>query len=383
MKNNWQTKKLYEVCSIDYGTRVVRTRIISGDFDVYGGGGKTFSINEYNRENCTIVSRFAMSKNCVRTVKGKFFLNDSGLSVSTKEKNILFQEFLDKFLLASEDKIYNLGRGQAQRNLYIDAFKEIEIPLPPLKTQKEIVAKLDEKFAKLREVKKLREEAFADTEEILSQTLRQIFEEGKQKGWNELKIIDIANISPAKSEIKDFPDNTAISFIPMSSINEYSQAIEEQEERKLGEVRKGYTYFKRGDIILAKVTPCMENGKIAIADNLKNEIGFGSSEFHVIRTDKKLLNSKYLYQILRQKDFREIAETKMTGTSGLKRVPKEFIENYKILLPSLSEQQEIVTKLDKLSEKIKSLRKLQTSQLADFKRLEKSYLKEAFNGELK
>ena len=75
MKNNWQTKKLSEVCNVDYGTRVVRSRNISGDFYVYGGGGKTFTSNEYNREDCVIVSRFAMSPYCVRKILGKFFLN--------------------------------------------------------------------------------------------------------------------------------------------------------------------------------------------------------------------------------------------------------------------------------------------------------------------
>jgi type I restriction enzyme, S subunit len=386
MKTKWQIKKLGEICDILDNLRkpVTARDRKSGDYPYYGATGIQDYVDGYIFDEDLILvgedgARWNSGDNTAFKISGKTWVNNHA-HVIRPDRNILLDQWLIYFLNISDLSDYITGTTVKKLNQ--EKLRSIPIPLPPIKTQKEIVEKLDEKITKLREVKKLREEALLDTEKILSQTLREIFATGKQKGWGELKIIDIANISPAKSEIKDFPDSTVISFIPMSSVDEYSQKIEEQEKRKLGEVRKGYTYFKRGDIILAKVTPCMENGKIAICDNLKNEIGFGSSEFHVIRADKKLLNPKYLYQILRQKDFREIAVTRMTGTSGLKRVPKEFIENYEIILPSLLEQEEIVARLDRVSENIKTLREFQKSQLEDLKLLEKTYLREAFNGEL-
>ena len=110
MKEGWEIKKLNDVCTINYGTRVVQKRDGGSIYPVYGGGGATFKMDKYNREDCLIISRFAMSPKCVRFVQGKFFLNDSGLSVESSLP-ILSQEFLDKHLTALNDKIYSLGKG--------------------------------------------------------------------------------------------------------------------------------------------------------------------------------------------------------------------------------------------------------------------------------
>ena len=94
----WELHLLDEVCDVEYGTRVVRKKHAGTKFPVYGGGGATFNIDEYNRENCLIVSRFAMSEQAIRFVKGKFFLNDSGLSVKPKNNDQISQEFLNMFM---------------------------------------------------------------------------------------------------------------------------------------------------------------------------------------------------------------------------------------------------------------------------------------------
>src|SRR3989344_7090728 len=98
---SYPTKKLGEVTEIEYGTRVVKSRNTPGDFYVYGGGGKTFTTATYNREDCVIISRFGMSEHCVRRVSGKFFLNDSGLSVRAKDSKELDSTYLNWFLFAS------------------------------------------------------------------------------------------------------------------------------------------------------------------------------------------------------------------------------------------------------------------------------------------
>lgn len=143
MREGWTYKTIEDACSINYGTRVVQKKDKGSTYYVYGGGGATFMIDRYNREDCFIVSRFAMSPKCTRYVEGKFFLNDSGLSVSTNDEGFLCQKFLDKVLLANNDNIYAMGKGMAQRNLDMPSFRKLIIPIPPIEEQERIVAELD------------------------------------------------------------------------------------------------------------------------------------------------------------------------------------------------------------------------------------------------
>ena len=106
-----------------------------------------------------------------------------------------------------------------------------------------------------------------------------------------------------------------------------------------------YTYFQNNDVIIARVTPCFENGKAGLANNLENGIGFGSSEFTVLRANRTIL-PKWIYYSVATEVFREFARVKMTGTGGLQRVPKEVFSDYKIPVPNLTEQQRIITGIE-------------------------------------
>ena len=136
--------------------------------------------------------------------------------------------------------------------------------------------------------------------------------------------------------------------------------IEKMDIKRLKELKKGsYTYFKENDVIIAKITPSMENGKCAIAKNLKNSIALGSSEFHVFRVkNKNILDYRYMYYFLNRKNIREEAQKVMTGSSGHKRVPIKFYENLKIPLPPLKTQKEIVSKIEQLELKITQNQKI-------------------------
>src|SRR3989338_2922505 len=113
---SWQTKKLDDVCEVEYGTRVVNKKHGGSIYPVYGGGGATFFMDRYNREDRMVVARFAMSEQCTRFVNGEFFLNDSGLTLAPKNAKIS-QDFLDWQTLHLNDQIYSLARGSAQKNL--------------------------------------------------------------------------------------------------------------------------------------------------------------------------------------------------------------------------------------------------------------------------
>ena len=111
--SNWKFINLIDLCNVEYGTRVVRKRDAGTIFPVYGGGGATFSMDIHNRENRMVIARFAMSEKCTRFVNGKFFLNDSGLTISAKDKKLINEQFLNYQMLSLNDTIYSLARGTA------------------------------------------------------------------------------------------------------------------------------------------------------------------------------------------------------------------------------------------------------------------------------
>lgn len=190
-KANWEYKQLNDVCRIEFGTRVVQKVDGGTTYDVYGGGGATFKIDRYNREDCFIISRFAMSAKCTRFVKGKFFLNDSGLSVKAECEG-LSQTYVDAFLRASNDKIYAMGKGAAQRNLDMASFKKMLIPVPPLDVQERIVGELDllngvidRQRAQLKELDNLAQATFY---EMFGDPIE------NPKGWEVKKLGDVCDV---------------------------------------------------------------------------------------------------------------------------------------------------------------------------------------------
>ena len=155
---------------------------------------------------------------------------------------------------------------------------------------------------------------------------------------------DICEINPSKREALAMPSNTLVSFVPMSDLGEHRITFLPKETRSIGELGTSYTYFADGDVLLAKVTPCFENGKAGIAKNLSKGIGFGSSEFYVFRPNNKVL-AEYIYFCVTDSAFREKAIAQMTGTGGLQRVPKSFVKEYSIPLPPLEIQKQIVAEI--------------------------------------
>ena len=157
-------------------------------------------------------------------------------------------------------------------------------------------------------------------------------------------------------------DELEVSFCPMPYVSELGD-IKTDETKLYKDVKSGFTYFAEEDILFAKITPCMENGKGAIARNLKNGIGFGSTEFHILRPNRSIITPEWLYVLTTFKQFRKDAEANMTGSAGQKRVPSIFLRNYKISIPPLELQKQyvgILEQLDKSKFRIKkSLEKLE------------------------
>ena len=169
---------------------------------------------------------------------------------------------------------------------------------------------------------------------------------------------DVCIINP-KTPVID--DNLTVSFIPMPKVGENGE-FDASEIKEYREVKKGFTYFQNGDVLFAKITPCMENGKGAVARKLENGIGFGSTEFHILRPKDGNVLSKWIYYLLSWSNFRKEAENNMTGSAGQKRVPKSFLENYNVMLPPLEKQKNQIDSLAKIDDVI-TLRKQQLSKL--------------------
>jgi type I restriction enzyme S subunit len=170
----------------------------------------------------------------------------------------------------------------------------------------------------------------------------------------------IADINPRLP--KDTDETQKVSFLTMAAVSENGEILS-QEERILSETKKGFTYFERDDVLLAKITPCFENGKAVLVDKLNHQIGFGSTEFHVLRPYDDALDARYLFYMVWNDRFRFLGQSAMKGAAGQKRVSADFLKEFRIPLPPLAEQKRIAAILDKAD----SLRRKrqQAIQLAD------------------
>ena len=167
------------------------------------------------------------------------------------------------------------------------------------------------------------------------------FLEPAPKHWQVCRLKDKATFNPSKSEIKKLPE--VCTFAPMEKLK--TDSLITDTTTIASETSGSYTYFKEGDILVAKVTPCFENRNIAIAKNLINGIGFGSSEINVVRVSKKA-NRRWFFYLFLSSEFIETGASKMAGAGGLKRIPSLFLETFSFAFPPISEQTAIVSYLD-------------------------------------
>ena len=178
--------------------------------------------------------------------------------------------------------------------------------------------------------------------------------------WPLVKLSDVATINPRPP--RDVDESQQVTFVAMASASEDGHLLS-SETRILSETKKGFTYFARHDVLLAKITPCFENGKCLRPGQIPTEIGFGSTEFHVIRPDTERLDGLYLFYLVWSEQFRFLGEKSMSGAAGQKRIGSDFLKGFEIPLPPLPEQKRIAAILDK-ADAIRRKRQ-QAIQLAD------------------
>ena len=349
--SKWEWKKLKDICEIEFGTRVVRKKDGGSIYPVYGGGGATFKMDSFNREDCLIVSRFAMSPQCTRIVKGKFFLNDSGLSLKSKDLSVLSEQYLNSIILGINDDIYALGRGAAQRNLNVEAFKELNIPIPPLSEQKRIVKFLDEEFSKIDTLKTNAETNLKNAKELFESELRKTFGNPiwKKKNFSDLfklksgEYLNSKDIS--EGEYPVYGGNGIIAFHNKYNLN-------------------------GANVIIGRVGALCGNVRF-----ISDPIWLTDNAFRIVfQTDEiDCLFATYLLNFLNLRSYARQAAQPVISNASLKDVS--------IPLPPLSVQKEIVARLDKLSENVKRLEANYKQIIANCDELKKSILKKTFQNE--
>jgi type I restriction enzyme S subunit len=173
------------------------------------------------------------------------------------------------------------------------------------------------------------------------------------KHWDVKRLKRVAALNPPASEVLSLPPETEVSFVPMEAVGEYG-GLDLSRIKQLGEIGNGYTYFREGDVVVAKITPCFENGKGARAKGLVNGVAFGTTELHVLRNAHEL-DEGFLFYLTLSDAFRRLGEAEMYGAGGQKRVPESFVEDFRSPLPPASEQHPIAVFLDRETAKVDAL----------------------------
>lgn len=402
LPQGWEWVSLGNIIKISSGNFLPAEKMNqSGNIPVYGGNGINGYHNEYIIDKPTlIIGRVGFYCGCVHLSKDKAWVTDNAFITHFSEKNIDIN-FL-KWLLISSD----LGKNDNATAQPVVSGKKIYpliVSLPPFAEQKRIVEKLEEILPLVEEYGK-NEEILSEMNQKLPKQIRQsilqyavqgklveqnpqdepaiellkrikaqkeqLIKDGKIKkekplppitqdeipyelpqGWVWTRLGDFCSLNPRN--IAD--DDINAGFIPMSHLKDGYNNEHSFEIKKWKDIKKGFTHFKNGDIVIAKITPCFQNRKSAIIKNLPNNIGAGTTELHVIREDTNILIKKYLLLIFKTELFIKNGIKNFTGTAGQQRIGKDYIANYLIPLPPLAEQMRIVAKVEELMNLVNKL----------------------------
>lgn len=282
------------------------------------------------------------------------------------EPTVFDTRFVYYWLWMRRPILISLSNGGGQPNLSQDDLKKLWIPTPGIPEQQAIARFLDFKTAQIDALiakkkvllDKLAEKRTALISHAVTKGLDPTVPMKDSKvewlgdipaHWAPKRMRFCMKTNPSKGEIK-LNDDELVSFIPMEAVGELG-GLNLDAEKELGEISGGYTYFADNDVVVAKITPCFENGKGAIARGLKNGMAFGTTELHVMRSDDTLLPD-YLFHLTMSHPFRCIGESEMYGAGGQKRVPETFLKDFRIGLPPVSEQQDIIDYINKVNQKL-------------------------------
>ena len=256
--------------------------------------------------------------------------------LESKDETVFLTRLLPFIMLSESFTRWSIAHSKGSTNPYVlfSDLADYEFDLPPIEEQRMLADKLWAAYKLKESYKKL----LTATQEMVKSQFVEMFGNPLSlvQRYPLKKLGDCCELNPRRPNLS-LKETDKVSFVPMPSVSEngYLQDVTDEE---YGKVKKGFTYFESNDVVFAKITPCMENGKGAIAEGLTNNIGMGSTEFHVLRPIEGVSSPYWLLALTRLPIFRERASKNMTGTGGQKRVPANYLENFMVGLPPIEEQ---------------------------------------------
>ncbi len=247
---------------------------------------------------------------------------------------------------AFQKNLGRLGKGimELRESIKTIDLKSEPVPIPPLATQKKIVEFLNNKNSYIDQIIEKKQKLI----DLLREKRTAFINHAVTDVQGEFgKIKNYILVNPTKKAVSETDLDDMVSFVPMEAISETGELT--IQEKLYKDVKDGFTYFRNGDVVLAKITPCYENGKAGVMKGLKNDFGFGTTEFMVLRPSNKII-ANYLYYIIFSDKFRKMGEVEMRGTAGQKRVTSSFVKNYEFTLPNIETQEKIVKELNRKTE---------------------------------
>ena len=344
-ESKYQIMNLNQVADIEYGTRITKHAVTGDSYPVYGGGGETFRNGEFNREDRFVISRFGMSPECVRFVRGKFFLNDSGLTVKSTN-DLLNTKFLDFFLYSMQQQIYDLGRGSAQKNLDMDSFGTIKIPLPPLDVQKSIVAECEAVDSEYQNAQKEIAESKNEIAEIMASVHN-----------SDAPVMELSNVitNTEYGTAKKSEKQGKAPVIRMGNIQDghidMSDLVYSNDESDIEKLA-----LKKYDVLFNRTNSPEHVGKVGIY--LSDEPAIFAGYLIRINYNPDKINPVYLCNVLNSKKIREYGFSIMSKSINQANISGSALTKYPIPVPPIAEQQKIVAQISTLEEKITAAKRV-------------------------
>ena len=301
-----------------------------------------FYISEYARAKARILPPKSVLVTCIGII-GKVAINDVECAFNQQINAIIpdnskcLTEYLAYAIQNKQPEMQDVANAPVVPILNKTQFSDIEINLPSLTEQEEIVGKLNA----VSRLIALRKAQLAKLDQLVKSRFIELFgmPGADDFGWGLMPLGSICYINPKKGQDPRLSSGVEVSFVPMPAVTERGE-IDATAVKEYDEVKTGFTYFAENDVLFAKITPCMENGKGAVARGLHNGLGFGSTEFHVLRPISGKSNPYWIYTLTAFSQFREDAASNMTGSAGQRRVPASFLENYRVAVPPIERQEQ-------------------------------------------
>lgn len=355
MKQGCEIKKLGEVATYvngyafkpdhwtDDGVPIIRIQNLNNQDAVYNYCNMDIP-KKFVVEYGDILISWSASLGVYEWLGERSYLNQHIFKVVFDKCNI--NKYFFKYAVSSKiNEMLKNAHGATMKHIVKKDFDNTEIIYPSIAEQERIVGELDclsgiiaAKRAQLRELDTLAQSIFYT---MFGDPIT------NDKGWQTKALGNVCVVNPPKKDtLADVQSDDFVSFIPMEDLSVKAGYVKSKQQRLCKDVQSSYTCFADNDILMAKVTPCFENGKVGITQNLVNGIGFGSSEFIVIRPVNVI--KEYVYFVIQTPIFIDEAVKRLTGTSGLRRVPRTYVEECIISIPPIDLQKQFAEKIENI-----------------------------------